>query len=136
MVRRTALTIGILCVASAAASLAFRSDIFRVGSQLVERAASTGRGVAGMPALGTGAHGDGRMVVAPDERARAEYCPFPPSRGQEAATAIPADTLLGNSVGSTLLARGGQSRIPGALPPALCAGDTVGTPPIPRLAKP
>ena len=134
MVRRTVLAIGILCGASAAAALAFASDISRAGSHLVERAIWRRRGLTEVPASGTGAHGgDRRLVAAPDET-RGEYCRFPPSGG--AVTAVPTHTLLGSAFGSTPLVTEGQSRIPDALPPALCAGDTAGTTLVPRLGKP
>ena len=138
MVRRTVLAIGILCGASAAAALAFASEISRVGSHLVEGAVWRGRGVTGVPASGRSGHegGDRRLVAAPDETPREEYCRFPPRRTSAAAPVIPTDTLLSNPIGSTPLVLEGQSRIPNALAPALCAGDTVGTPPMPRLAKP
>ena len=138
MVRRTVLAIGILCGASAAAALAFASEISRVGSHLVDGVAWRGRGVTPVPASSTSAHGggDGRLVAAPDETPRGEYCRFPPSRAAVTATVVPSDTFLRRSIGSTPLVLQGQSRIPDALPPALCPGDTVGTLPMPRLAKP
>jgi len=135
MVRRTGLVIGMLCGASAAAALAFASDISRAGSHLVERAIWRRRGFTAVPASGTGAHGgDRRLIGAPDETPRGKYCRFPPSGG--AVTAVPTDTLLGSSIGSTPLVTEGQSRIPDALPPALCAGDTAATSLVPRLGKP
>jgi hypothetical protein len=133
MRRQTVLTIAILCGASAAAALAFVSKISRAGSHLVEGAASQGRGVTAAPASATTVHGDGRLVAAPDETPRAEYCRFPPTHASEAATAVPNDTLLGNPSGSTPLVLDGQSRVSEALPPALCAGDTVKSQ---RLGKP
>jgi len=137
MVRRTVLAIGILCGASAAAALAFASEISRVGSHLVEGAVWRARGVTAVPASATSGHGgDRRPVAAPDETPRSEYCRFPPSRGAVTATVVPSDTFLRRSIGSTPLVLQGQSRIPDALSPALCPGDTAGTLPMPRLAKP
>jgi hypothetical protein len=132
MVRRSVLTIGLLCGASAAAALAFASELSRVGSR-VEGAVSREHGAAGVPSSGTSAHGDGRPVGAPDAIPRREYCRFPPGGGSEAATTVPADTLLGNAIDSEPLALQGQSRVSQALPPALCSGDTVRLPLTSRL---
>jgi len=111
MVRRTVLAIGMLCGATGAAALAFRSGISRGP-----------------------AHSEVPIAASPEQIPRAEFCAFPPRGGSEAATAVPANTLLGTSAGLPPLARGGQSRIPDALPPALCQGDTAGPPsaPLPR----
>ena len=136
MVRRTVLAIGIVCGASTAAALAFAPEISRAGSHLVERAVWRGRGATPVPASGTRVHRDGRIDASPNDTPRAAYCRFPPSRGSEGATAVPIETLLGNSMDSTPLAPPGQSRIPDAFPPELCTGDTVGTPRVPRLGKP
>jgi len=135
MVRRTVLAIVVLCGALAGAVLAFASEISRAGSHLVERAVWRRRAFTAVTASATSVQGDGRLVTVP-EPPRGEYCRFPPSRGSEAATAIPGDSVLGNSIGSTPLPLEGQSRIPAALPPALCAGDTVAVPPVPGLGKP
>jgi hypothetical protein len=135
MVRRTVLAIGIVCGASAAAAFTFASEISHAGSHLVERAVWRGRGVTAVPASGTSVHGDGRIAASPNETPRGEYCRFPPSRASVAAAAIRTDTLRGSSIGSTPLVLEGQSRIPDALPPELCTGDTVGTPRVPRLGK-
>jgi hypothetical protein len=136
MVRRTVAAIGILCGASAAAALAFASDISRARSNLVERAIWRRHGFTAVPASGTGAYGgDRRLVGAPGETPRGKYCRLPPSRTSIAAPLTPTDTPFSNSVVSTPLLLEGQSRIPNALPPALCAGDTVGTPPA-RSSKP
>ena len=136
MVRRTLLAIGIVCGASAAAAFAFASELSRAGSQLVEGMGGRGRGVSAVRASSTSLQGDLHPVPAPDESARGEYCRFRPSRPAVTATAVPTDTLLGNRSGSTSLIVQGQSRVPKALPPALCPGDTVGTPFMPRLARP
>jgi hypothetical protein len=135
MVRRTVLAIGILCGASAAAALAFGSGISRVGHHLVVRGAWTGRGVTTVPASGMRAHGSVRAVAAPAETPQGEYCRFPPRRGSE-ATAVPTDAAVGGTVGSTPLVLQAQSRIPDALLPALCPGDTAGPPVAPILGKP
>ena len=136
MVRRTVLAIGIVCGASAAAALAFASEISRAGSHLVERAIWRGRGFTAVPVLGTSVRRDGRLAASPNDTLRPEYCRFPQSRASIAAAAVPTDTLLGRAIGSAPLILQGQSRIPDALPPELCTGDTVGTPRVPRLAKP
>ena len=136
MVRRTVLSIGILCGASAAAAIAFASEMSRVGSYLVDGAVRRGRAVTDEPALGRSTDGDGRLVAAPDEAPPSEYCPFPRGRGASTATLVPADSLLGAPGGATRLALEGQSRIPDALPPALCAGDTTRTQLTPQLGKP
>src|SRR5689334_11448767 len=123
MVRRAVLTISLLCGASAAAALAFASELSHVGSR-VQSAVSRGPGAAAVRSSGSSAHGDGRPVGAPDATPRREYCRFPPGGGSEAATTVPADTLLGNAIDSKPLALQGQSRVSQALPPALCSGDT------------
>ena len=127
MVRRTVLTIGILCGASVAAVLAVASEMSRAGSHLVERTVGRGPGSSAKTASGASDRGDNRLAHAPDEGSRGEYCRFPESRGAEAATAVPPDAR-GNSVDSMPLVTEGQSRVPDALPQAQCVGDTVGTP--------
>jgi hypothetical protein len=132
MVRRTVLAIVIVSGASAAAALAFASEISRAGGYLIERAVGAGRGFTPVTA---GVSADGRVVGAPNETPRGQYCLFPPSRDSEAATAVPTDSLRSTSIGSAPLVLEGQSRIPDTLPPELCTGDTVGTP-ARRLGKP
>jgi len=136
MVRRTILAIGIVCGTSVVAALAFASEISQAGSHLVERAIRRGRGFTAVPASGTSVHGDGRIATAPNETTPPEYCRFPPSRASETAVAAPTEAPRGHAIGSTPLVLQGQSRIPDALPPELCTGDSVGTPPAPRLGKP
>jgi hypothetical protein len=133
MVRRTVLAIAIVCGASAAAALAFASEISRAGKYLIERAVGEGRDFTPVTA---GVNVDGRVVAAPNEPPRGEYCLFPPSRDSQAATAVPTDTLRSTSIGSAPLVLEGQSRIPDTLPPAFCTGYTVGTPRVRARGKP
>ena len=137
MVRRTVLAIGILCGASAVAALAFASEISRVVSHLAEGAVWRGRDATAVPSSGRSARGvDRGLVASPDETPREEFCRFPPRRTSVAAPVTPTDMRLSDSLGSTRLVLDGQSRIPNAaLPPALCAGDTSGTP-LQRSGKP
>jgi len=134
MVHRTVVTIAILCGASAAAALAF--GISRAGSHLTEHAIWRRGGFTTAPASGTSVHAGAHLAGAPDETPRGEYCRVPPSRVARPAAAVPSDTLLTSSIGSTRLGPEGQSRLTDALPPALCPGDTGGTFHGPRVAKP
>ena len=133
MIRRTVLMAALIGAATAAGAWAFAADLSRVRLVLIERARWSGHGYTPVPQP-HGVHPNGSLLAAPNDSVVGKYCRFPDSGSTTEANTIPPATAEGDSLGRSLLE--GRSRIPPAVPPAICTGAAPDSPPQSPFAKP